>query len=125
MTQRSAIATSVAALLVLIAGLSSAHHSPVNFNLDITDFEITGTIAHVDVRNPHSVIELLVDDGAGHTTEWYVEFSSVNLLLRRGWELDRINAGDTVTCIGNPSRNGDPEMYMWTIRLDDGTEFSR
>jgi hypothetical protein len=30
-----------------------------------------------------------------------------------------------VTCVGNPSRDGAPEMYMWTIRLDDGTEFGR
>ena len=102
-----------------------AHHSPANFNLDVTEFEVTGTVAYVDMRNPHSVIELLVDDDAGLRTEWYVEFSSVNLLLRRGWDIDRIQAGDTVTCIGNPSKNGDPEMYMWKIRLSDGTEFSR
>jgi hypothetical protein len=86
---------------------------------------VTGTIAYVDVRNPHSVIELLVEDSAGETTEWYVEFSSVNLLLRRGWDIDRLEVGDTVTCIGNPSKNGAPEMYMWAIRLADGTEFSR
>ncbi len=101
------------------------HHSPVMFNLDVTDFAITGEIKYVDLRNPHSVIELLVEDSDGSTAEWYVEFSSVNLLLRRGWDLDRIQAGDTVTCVGNPSREGKSEMYMWSIVLDDGTEFGR
>jgi hypothetical protein len=115
----------LAACLVLAGATSAAHHSPANFNLDVTDFAITGTIARVSVRNPHSVIELHVEAPDGAATEWYVEFSSVNLLLRRGWDLDRIQAGDTVTCIGNPSHNGDPEMYMWTIRLEDGTEFGR
>jgi hypothetical protein len=115
----------VAACLVLAVGTSAAHHSPVNFNLDVTDFAVTGTIASVSFRNPHSVIELQVESPDGAAKQWYVEFSSVNLLLRRGWDLERIKAGDTVTCVGNPSVGGDPEMYMWTIRLEDGTEFGR
>lgn len=112
-------------LIAALAGPSASHHSPVQFNLDVTDFEVSGTIEYLDFRNPHSVIELSVADGDGATNLWYVEFSSVNLLLRRGWDLEQISVGDTVTCIGNPSRNDDPEMYMWTIRLADGTEFSR
>ena len=115
----------IAACLVLGVGTSSAHHSPVTFDLGVTDFAITGTIASVSFRNPHSVIELDVESPDGPATRWYVEFSSVNLLLRRGWDLDRIGAGDTVTCVGNPSAGGDTEMYMWTIRLEDGTEFGR
>ena len=111
--------------LVLLAIPAAPHHSPVMFDLDVTDFAVTGEIAYVDMRNPHSVIELLVEDADGTNTEWYVEFSSVNLLLRRGWDLERIQAGDTVTCVGNPSKDGNPEMYMWSIVLSDGTEFGR
>jgi hypothetical protein len=117
--------STLAVMLAAVLRSAAAHHSPVNFNLDITDFEVTGTIEYVDARNPHSVIELRVADESGEGTQWHVEFSSVNLLLRRGWDLERIKAGDTVTCIGNPSRSGAPEMYMWTIRLADGTEYSR
>jgi len=111
--------------LVLTSGIVMAHHSPVNFDLDVTDFAVTGTIESVSFRNPHSVIQLSVESTDGTTSDWYVEFSSVNLLLRRGWDLQSIAAGDTVTCIGNPSQSGASEMYMWTIRLDDGTEFGR
>jgi hypothetical protein len=114
-----------AACLILAGSLAAAHHSPVNFDLDVTDFAVSGTISSVSFRNPHSVIELAVESADGSSTQWYVEFSSVNLLLRRGWDLDRIAAGDAVTCIGNPSRDGTAEMYMWTIRLEDGTEFGR
>ena len=110
----------------MLAGtMASAHHSPVNFDLDVTDFAVSGTIRSLSFRNPHSVIEIEVASPDGQITQWYIEFSSVNLLLRRGWDLDRIAAGDTITCIGNPSRDGTPEMYMWTIRLADGTEFGR
>jgi hypothetical protein len=112
-------------LLTTLAGTGAAHHSPVQFDLDVTDFEITGTIEYVDFRNPHSVIELSVTDTDGMNAQWYVEFSSVNLLLRRGWNIDSIEAGDTVTCVGNPGRDGAAQMYMWAIRLADGTEFSR
>ena len=114
-----------AASLILVCSVGAAHHSPVNFNLDVTDFAVTGTVASVSFRNPHSVIELEVAEPGEPARLWYVEFSSVNLLLRRGWDLDRIAAGMTVTSIGNPSRDGSPEMYMWTIRLEDGTEFGR
>ena len=115
----------LALTLALIAAPAAPHHSPVMFDLDVTDFAVTGEIEYVGMRNPHSVIELLVENVDGSVTKWYVEFSSVNLLLRRGWELERIQTGDIVTCIGNPSRNGDPEMYMWSIVTSDGTEFGR
>jgi hypothetical protein len=49
----------------------------------------------------------------------------VNLLLRRGWDFDRLVVGETVICTGNPSVSGEHEMYMWSIVLPDGTEFSR
>ena len=115
----------ITSCLILVPCFGIAHHSPANFNLEVTDFAVTGTISSVSFRNPHSVIQLSVESDDGLSTEWYVEFSSVNLLLRRGWDLASIEAGDKVTCIGNPSQNGDTEMYMWTIRLDDGTEFGR
>jgi hypothetical protein len=28
-------------------------------------------------------------------------------------------------CIGNPSASGKAQMYMWSIKLADGTEFGR
>lgn len=121
MTQRLAAAV----FLTLLSTVGEAHHSPANFDTDVTDFSVTGTITYVDFRNPHSVIELSARDPSGQSLEWQVEFSSVNLLLRRGWEFDRIKIGDMVTCIGNPSRSGAEEMYMWEIRLEDGTEFGR
>jgi hypothetical protein len=104
---------------------ASAHHSPVAFDTKVTDFALTGEIESVDVRNPHSVMELRVANEDGSTTVWHIEFSSVNLLLRRGWDFDRLVVGETVTCSGNPSARDKQEMYMWSIVLPDGTEFGR
>lgn len=121
--QRSLLLAALAS--ALFAAEVSAHHSPVAFATEVTDFALTGTIESVDVRNPHSVMDLRVANDDGSTTVWHIEFSSVNLLLRRGWDFDRLVVGETVTCTGNPSATGKHEMYMWSLRLPDGTEFGR
>ncbi len=110
---------------LLLAGTGLAHHSPIAFDTNVTDFVISGEIEYVDMRNPHSVMRLKVAAEDGNAAVWDIEFSSVNLLLRRGWDFDRIKVGDRVTCIGNPSAAGKTEMYMWQIKLADGTAFGR
>ena len=115
----------LASLLALTPLGSSAHHSPAAFKTTVTDFTIKGEIELVEMRNPHSVMQVRVANEDGSTTRWDIEFSSVNLLLRRGWDFDRIKVGDRVTCVGNPSASDKSEMYMWSIVLADGTEFGR
>jgi len=122
---RNTLATGTALAALVIAPSGLAHHSPVAFNTQVTDFVLKGQIELVEMRNPHSVMQLRVANDDGTTTRWDIEFSSVNLLLRRGWDFDRIKVGDQVTCIGNPSATGRSEMYMWSIVLADGTEFAR
>ena len=92
---------------------------------DVARVAISGEVEYVDMRNPHSVMRLKVAAEDGSAAVWDIEFSSVNLLLRRGWDFDRIKVGDRVTCVGNPSATGKAEMYMWSIKLSDGTEFGR
>jgi hypothetical protein len=124
-TLRARLAQYLTVTALLITASVSAHHSPVAFDTDITDFTIIGEIQSVDVRNPHSVMDLRVTNDDGSETLWHIEFSSVNLLLRRGWDFERLQVGEHVACTGNPSASGKSEMYMWSILLDDGTEFGR
>ncbi len=113
------------AIFTFSCHVAVAHHSPVAFDTDVTDFTISGEIISVDVRNPHSAMTLRVTNEDGSTTDWDIEFSSINLLLRRGWDFDRLEVGEQASCTGNPSALGKNEMYMWSIVLADGTEFSR
>lgn len=122
---KAVLAGAMLASMFALAPTCLAHHSPAAFNLEVTDFAISGEIELVEMRNPHSVMELRVVNDDGSATRWNIEFSSVNLLLRRGWDFDRIKVGDRVTCIGNPSATGRSELYMWSIVLADGTEFGR
>lgn len=114
-----------ALLCFAICTVAVAHHSPANFDLSVTNFALKGEIKSVEFRNPHSEMVLIVKDAKGVAAEWEVEFSSINLLVRRGWKMDRIKAGDTVTCIGNPDKTGGRKMYMWSIKLADGTEYAK
>ena len=122
---RRLLKSAAALMFPLLAGTGFAHHSPIAFDTSVTDFTISGEVEYVDMRNPHSVMRLKVAGEDGSATVWDIEFSSVNLLLRRGWDFERIKVGDRVTCIGNPSATGRAEMYMWSIKLSDGTEFGR
>jgi len=124
MSSRAAAGT-IATATILLGATAPAHHSPVAFDTKVTDFTIVGEIESVDIRNPHSVMQLRVTEDDGSETLWHIEFSSVNLLLRRGWEFDRLQSGERVACTGNPSASGKDEMYMWSIVLDDGTQFGR
>ncbi len=125
MKRHHALTASLVFLLLSPGGAALAHHSPVAFNTRVTDFTLQGTIEHVDVRNPHSVMELRVANADGSATVWHIEFSSVNLLLRRGWDFEQLKVGEKVTCVGNPSASGKSEMYMWSVTLADGTEFGK
>lgn len=125
MKRHHALTASLAVLLLTSGGAALAHHSPVAFDTRVTDFTLKGTIESVGVRNPHSVMVLRVANDDGSATVWHIEFSSVNLLLRRGWDFERLKVGEQVTCIGNPSATGKPEMYMWSVVLADGTEFGK
>ena len=109
----------------LFGGVASAHQSPATYDLTVTEFGVTGKIKSIEFRNPHSQMVLVAPDKDGKPAEWDIEFSSVNLLLRRGWKFNRLKAGDTVTCVGNPAKGGEPKMYMWSIKLADGTVFAK
>ena len=109
----------------LIADVAYAHHSPATYDLTVTDFAVIGKIKSIEFRNPHSQMVLIAPDKSGKPAEWDIEFSSVNLLVRRGWKFNRLKAGDTVTCVGNPAKTGEPKMYMWSIKLSDGTVFAK
>ena len=125
MKQNHALTASLAVLSLMSSGAALSHHSPVAFDTHVTDFTLKGTIESIGIRNPHSVMELRVANDDGSATVWHIEFSSVNLLLRRGWDLERLKVGEQVTCTGNPSATGKPEMYVWSVVLADGTEFGR
>jgi hypothetical protein len=64
------------------------------------------------------------DSKSGQTKRWLVECASTSILNRAGWRFNLIKAGDKVTVIVSPLRNGEPAALLKQIVLADGTKLS-
>jgi hypothetical protein len=112
-----------AAVLVSLVAPASAHHSvAVNFSSG-EPFEIRGAVKEVHMRNPHSQYVVAVPNSDGTVTEWLVEWSDRNSLVRRGVDLDLIKAGDTVTFTLWPSQRLPNVGYFVKAVLPDGSTY--
>jgi hypothetical protein len=106
-------------------GLSSAvvlaHHSVAsNFDQSRT-IDVMGKVKEIALRNPHSQITLQVTKPDGGTSEFYVEWSDKNALLRRSVPVSKMHVGDMVTINVNPSKRLPNLGYFRTATLPDGT----
>ena len=104
MCRKFAAAAMIAGWLFLSCGFSLAHHSvAANFDQSKT-IDVTGKVKEVAIRNPHSQITLEVPKPDGGVTEFYVEWSDKNALLRRSVPVSKIHVGDKVTVSVSPSK---------------------
>jgi hypothetical protein len=54
---------------------------------------------------------------------WLIECANTTILNRVGWKWNMIKAGDEISVIVAPLRNGEPAALLKRVRLPDGTEF--
>src|SRR4051812_41329976 len=108
--KRSGILSMIAMLTVLggVLGLppsAAAHHSFAMFDQK-QKVTLKGTVAKFEWTNPHAfvVVDVVNDDNA--TTRYTLECSSPNLMSHSGWKVNTLKAGDVVTVVFNPLRNG-------------------
>ena len=101
------------ALLVpfFAAGVLFAHHGNTAYD-ETARVRIKGTVTEFIWTNPQSQIYLDVKDGSGKVVSWGVETNSPGILTRAGWTRRSIKAGDEVTLILCPAKNGQPVAYI-------------
>jgi hypothetical protein len=107
----------------LLTPPAAAHHSvAINFEQG-EPTEIRGTVKEVHLRNPHSqyVVEVPGEDGT--VTQWFVEWSDRNSLVRRGVDLNLIKPGDTITLTLWPSQRLPHVGYFVQAVLADGSVY--
>ena len=98
-----------------------AHHSVAsNFDQSKT-LDVMGKVKEISIRNPHSQITLVVAKPGGGTSEFYVEWSDKNALMRRSVPVTKMHVGDMVTINVNPSKRLPNLGYFRTATLPDGT----
>lgn len=114
---RRALATACALALATVA---QAHHSFAMFDMS-RSMNTKGTVKEVQWTNPHVWIELTVDAKDGPAT-WSFEGAAIAVLKRVGWTRDSVKAGDVVTVVGHPFRDGRPGGSIDYLLLADGTK---
>src|SRR6187551_3668427 len=94
-------------LATCVTAVVAAHHSTSEFDYT-QQLTIKGTVKEVQWTNPHSYIQLLVDDTGGEKVEWSVEIGSPSLNVNLGWRKNSVKAGDEITMLLSPARNAEP-----------------
>ena len=101
-----------------------AHHSFAPYETTV-QIKLTGVVTSYKWANPHVYFEIDAPDPAsGQTRHWLIEGASTSILNRAGWKFNMLKAGDTVTVIVSPLRNGEPAALLKQITLPDGRKFS-
>ncbi len=109
------------ATALLSVRVATAHHSTAEFDYT-KQITIEGTVKEVQWTNPHSYIQLLVDDAGGRKVEWSVEIGSPSLNVNLGWRKNSVKAGDVVTMLLSPARNGEPYGTLRVLTFEDGRQ---
>ncbi len=112
----------LAAGLILAAGAmtapAEAHHSAAMFDQSKT-VTITGAVKEFKWLNPHASIEVISMEN-GVQKVWAVECSTPNILVRRGWSIHSLKAGDMVTVQAHPLRDGGQAGLVMTVTTASG-----
>jgi hypothetical protein len=110
-------------------GLSSAapapalaHHSFAMFD-QTRKVQLQGTVKDWQFTNPHSWLQLLVNED-GHQVEYSIEGASVNTLVRRGWGVNTFKVGDKLTVIVHPIKTGQKGGAFLSATLPNGKTIS-
>jgi hypothetical protein len=113
----------VAALFAAAALPLHAHHGAAAYDLT-TPTTLAATVAELDWRNPHALIQFTVAAGDGSVETWTAETAGLVILNRAGWTRHSLNRGDRITIVGFRARNGSTTMILQRVVLADGRELN-
>jgi hypothetical protein len=112
---------SAAALMTLAATVSTAHHSFAMFD-QAKEVTLEGTLKELQWTNPHIWVQVMAKDSAsGKDVEWSIEGGSPNNLARKGWSRNVMKAGDKVTIVIHPLKNGEHGGSLMKVTVNGQT----
>ena len=88
----------------MLAMQAAAHHSGGMFDTG-NSMTLEGTVIEFQWTNPHCWIQLSVPDGET-SSEWSIELGSPSGLYRAGWRPATLRAGERVSIVIHPVRDG-------------------
>src|SRR5438105_4106515 len=99
-----------------------AHHSVrAVFDMERT-VTLRGVVTNTEWLNPHAFLYVEAAGQDGRPTQWRLEAASPNVLRRRGWNRDSLKAGDRITVVAYPAKDGSKRGSATKIMTADGKE---
>jgi hypothetical protein len=113
----------LAAFALAAAVPALAHHSFSMFSMD-KNVTYKGKVVEYEWVNPHSHIVIKVDPAPGvdeaTVGTWDVEGGSTNIMGRQGWNKTTFKAGDEITVVAHPLKDGSKGASLFYVILPDG-----
>ena len=122
MKARVALLSGVVVISV-VATTAHAHHSFAMFEMD-KDVTYSGVVLEYKWVNPH--VHITVDIKPGPKVDqvtvgtWDVEGGSTNIMGRQGWTRATFKAGDAITLVGHPMKDGSKGISLFYAIMPDG-----
>jgi hypothetical protein len=100
-----------------------AHHGAASYDISKMT-TLKGTVTSIQWMNPHTEVDIEVNDAAGKPEKYIVESVSPLGLSRIGWTKSSLKPGDQITVTGNLSKNGTHILRLKKIVLPSGEEIT-
>ena len=114
----------IAGVMAIVSGLPvGAHHSWNTVFSEDKPLVLRGTLAKVELVNPHGWIWLDVKGPDGTSTKWGIEGGPPNGLIRNGITKDTLKIGEELVVRGYGSRDGSNLVAGVKYERADGKEF--
>jgi len=114
-------------VVVAAAAPAPAHHSRAMFDM-ATNITYRGIVKEYRWQDPHSHIVIEVRPGAADPSTvgtWDVEASAISLMTTRGWTRTMYKAGDPITIVAHPNKDGSNLVLLFYAIRPDGTRLYR